>query len=174
MTCGGMGLTGIIVEVAIKLIPISSSYIRQKTMRANNLETIMDYFESHHDWTYSVAWIDCLAKGSSLGRSILMLGEHATRDDLSRRQSKQPFYRRSKRKKSIPFFLPNWAINSWTVRLFNMAYFHSIPKRASTTIVDYESFFYPLDHIHHWNKCYGTRGFTHINVCFHCNQAKTG
>ena len=70
MTCGGMGLTGIIVEVAIKLIPISSSYIRQKTMRANNLDTIMDYFESHHDWTYSVAWIDCLAKGSSLGRSL--------------------------------------------------------------------------------------------------------
>ena len=103
MTCGGMGLTGIIVEVAIKLIPISSSYIRQKTMRANNLDTIMDYFESHHDWTYSVAWIDCLAKGSSLGRSVLMLGEHATRDELSRRQSKRPFHLRSKRKKSIPF-----------------------------------------------------------------------
>ena len=143
MTCGGMGLTGIIVEVAIKLIPISSSYIRQKTMRANNLDTIMDYFESHHDWTYSVAWIDCLAKGSSLGRSVLMLGEHATRDELSRRQSKRPLHLRSKRKKSIPFFLPNWALNSWTVRLFNMAYFNASPQSDSIKIIDYDTFFIP-------------------------------
>jgi len=174
MTCGGMGLTGVIIEVAIQLVPISSSYIRQKTMRANNLDTIMDYFESHHDWTYSVAWIDSLAKGSSLGRSVLMLGEHATRDELSRRQSKQPLHRRSKRKKSIPFFLPTWALNSWTVRLFNMAYFHSTQKRASTTIVDVESFFYPLDHIHHWNKCYGTRGFTQYQCVFPLHSSKDG
>jgi decaprenylphospho-beta-D-ribofuranose 2-oxidase len=174
MTCGGMGLTGIIVEVAIQLIPISSSYIRQKTMRAKNLETIMDYFEVSHDWTYSVAWIDCLATGSSLGRSVLMLGEHATCNELSHRQSKQPLQLSSKRKKSIPYFLPNWALNSWTVRLFNMAYFHASPKTESTQIIDYDSFFYPLDHIHHWNKCYGKRGFTQYQCVFPLHSSKDG
>ena len=174
MTCGGMGLTGIIVEVAITLIPISSSYIRQKTMRANNLDTIMDYFESHHHWTYSVAWIDCLAKGSSLGRSVLMLGEHATCDELSHRQSKNLLQLSSKRKKSIPFFLPNWALNSWTVRLFNMAYFHASPQSDATKIIDYDTFFYPLDHIHHWNKCYGKRGFTQYQCVFPLHASKDG
>ena len=174
MTCGGMGLTGIIVEVAIKLIPISSSYIRQKTMRANNLDTIMDYFESHHHWTYSVAWIDCLATGSSLGRSVLMLGEHATRDELSHRQSKKPLQLSSKQKKSMPFFLPNWALNSCTVRLFNMAYFHASPQSDTTKIIDYETFFYPLDHIHHWNKCYGKRGFTQYQCVFPLPASRDG
>ncbi|MEK9728105.1 MAG: FAD-binding oxidoreductase [Candidatus Margulisiibacteriota bacterium] len=174
MTCGGMGLTGVIIEVAIKLIPISSSYIRQKTMRANNLDTIMDYFESHHHWTYSVAWIDCLAKGSSLGRSVLMLGEHATCDELSHAQSKRHLYVSSKRKKSIPFFLPNMALNPWTVRLFNMGYFHLSPQSESTKIIDYDTFFYPLDHIHHWNKCYGKRGFTQYQCVFPLHSSKDG
>jgi decaprenylphospho-beta-D-ribofuranose 2-oxidase len=174
MTCGGMGLTGIIVEVAITLIPISSSYIRQKTMRANNLGTMMDYFESHLHWTYSVAWIDCLAKGSSLGRSVLMLGEHATRDELSHRQSKNPLQLRCKPKKSVPFFLPNWALNSWTVRLFNMAYFHASPQSDATKIIDVDTFFYPLDHIHHWNKCYGKRGFTQYQCVLPLQSSKDG
>ena len=40
-------------------------------------------FEAAQDATYSVAWIDCLGTGGSLGRSLLMVGEHAARSDLS-------------------------------------------------------------------------------------------
>ncbi|MEK9657140.1 MAG: FAD-binding oxidoreductase [bacterium] len=174
MTCGGMGLTGVIINIAMQLIPIKSSYIRQKTVRAKNLDAIMTLFDSHHHWTYSVAWIDCLAKGSSLGRSILMLGEHAHENELTELHSEPLLTYSCKRKKRIPFFLPNGFLNTWTVRLFNTVYFHMSPKSDATKIVDYDSFFYPLDHIHDWNKCYGKQGFTQYQCVFPLNTSRDG
>ena len=90
-TCGGMGLTGIITEVSMQLIPVESAFIRQKTIQANHLAEIMDYFETYQDWTYSVAWIDCLSKGAKLGRSVLMLGEHAKPTELRKKSLNSPF-----------------------------------------------------------------------------------
>ncbi len=84
-TCGGMGLTGIILEVCLKLKPIASSYINQVTHKASNLEEVFALFDEHSSTQYSVAWIDCLAKGDSLGRSLLLLGEHSKEGGLELR-----------------------------------------------------------------------------------------
>ena len=81
-TCGGMGLTGIILSATIQLIPILSSLITQKTIKADCIEAACEAFEENKSATYSVAWIDCLAKEKSLGRSVLMLGEHAEENGL--------------------------------------------------------------------------------------------
>jgi decaprenylphospho-beta-D-ribofuranose 2-oxidase len=82
-TFGGMGLTGVILDVEFHLIAVSSAYISQTTIKTANLKEAMEAFESVKETTYSVAWIDCLAKGDSLGRSLVMAGEHAAIDDLS-------------------------------------------------------------------------------------------
>ena len=81
-TLGGMGLTGIILRAAIRLRPIETALIRQTTIAAPNLKSVMAAFEAAQGATYSVAWIDCLGTGGNLGRSLVMLGEHATRSDL--------------------------------------------------------------------------------------------
>ena len=76
-TCGGMGLTGVILTATIQLISIRSAFISQKTIKTNCIEALCEAFEANSASTYSVAWIDCLAIGKNLGRSVLMLGEHA-------------------------------------------------------------------------------------------------
>jgi len=76
-TCGGMGLTGIITTAALRLRPIRSACIRETRQRCANLQEVFQLFEANPEPTYSVAWIDCLSSGERLGRSILMLGEHA-------------------------------------------------------------------------------------------------
>src|SRR5690606_3747329 len=81
-TCGGMGLTGIILDVKFRLKRINTAYIRQKQIKARNLHEVMSLFEENADSTYSVAWIDCLKRGKNFGRSILILGEHATADEV--------------------------------------------------------------------------------------------
>ena len=81
VTVGGMGLSGIILAATFRLRRIETAFIREETVRAANLGEIMDCFESSSDWTYSVAWIDCLAKGESMGRSVMMRGEHARASD---------------------------------------------------------------------------------------------
>jgi FAD/FMN-containing dehydrogenase len=158
-TCGGMGLTGLITRVKFDLKKIETSYIRQKQLKAKNLEHVIRLFEEYKDYTYSVAWIDCLKKGDSFGRSILMLGEHASMEELPDAKKKEPLKLPSKKQITFPFNLPSWVLNSFTVKMFNFLYYGKNFKQEINNVVHYEPFFYPLDAIHHWNRGYGKKGF---------------
>ncbi|MDO6435073.1 FAD-binding oxidoreductase [Flavitalea sp. BT771] len=158
-TCGGMGLTGLITRVRFRLKKVETSYIRQKQVKAANLEEIISLFEKYKDYTYSVAWIDCLKKGKGFGRSILILGEHATISDLSPKQKDQPLQLPKKKQITFPFNLPSWILNSFTVKAFNFLYYGKNFKKEINNTVSYEPFFYPLDAILHWNRGYGKKGF---------------
>lgn len=155
-TAGGMGLTGIILELKIVLRRIETAYIRQKSIRAKNLDDIFRLFEAHKQYTYSVAWIDCLAKGKDIGRSVLLLGEHATRDEV-RQQDVLKVHRRPFL--NVPVFLPSWFLNAWFVQLFNTLYYHKPSSANENAIIHYDPYFYPLDSITNWNKIYGRMGF---------------
>lgn len=158
-TCGGMGLTGLITRVKFQLKKIESSYIRQKQVKAANLEEVLVLFDKYKDYTYSVAWIDCLKKGNAFGRSILILGEHATLADLSDQQKNEPLKLPKKKQIVFPFNLPSWVLNSFTVKAFNFLYYGKNLKKEINNVVNYEPFFYPLDAILHWNRGYGKKGF---------------
>lgn len=164
-TCGGMGLTGVIVTATFRLLRVQSRYMTQHTQAAANLDAAMDLFEANQNATYSVAWIDCLASGDSLGRSLFYTGEHATLSDLDDEQRAAPFATTKSHGKTIPVDFPSFALNRWTVRAFN-AFYYRLPRllrrlsnRWPRTIIDIDPFFYPLDALHDWNRIYGKRGF---------------
>lgn len=160
-TCGGMGLTGIILNACFKLKKIETSYIIQESIKAENLESIMKHFEESKDYTYSVAWIDCLSKGKKLGRSILMRGEHASVRDLEgTRFSNHPLNTGTPAKLDIPLFFPNFSLNTLSVKAFNFLYYNKQLSKEKKFIIGYDKFFYPLDGINNWNRIYGKRGFT--------------
>ncbi len=158
-TCGGMGLTGLITRVKFGLKKIETSYIRQKQLKAENLDEVIAMFDQYSHYTYSVAWIDCLKKGNNFGRSILILGEHALLSDLSESQKQSPLKLPAKKAIPFPFMLPSWVLNSFTVKAFNFLYYGKNFKKEINNIVSYEPFFYPLDAIQHWNRGYGKKGF---------------
>lgn len=149
-TCGGMGLTGIILEATFKLLPIQSSYIEQTTLKAENIQEALVLFKEHQMAHYSVAWVDCLATGNQLGRSLIMLGEHAKQGSL---------VLKPKTRLSMPFNMPNGLLNAYSIKAFNAYYYQRIRQQKSKQLVDYESFFYPLDGIENWNRMYGKKGF---------------
>ena len=132
-TLGGMGLTGIILRAAIRLRSVETAWIRQTTIAAPNLKAAMAAFEAAQDATYSVAWIDCLGTGGNLGRSLVMLGEHATRNDLSPDQGQAPFRIKPKRKLSVPIDVPAFALNRLTVRAFNALYYWAGARKTGRT-----------------------------------------
>lgn len=150
-TAGGMGLTGIITEITFKLKKISNSEINQTAIRARNLEHIFQLFEDNKNTTYSVAWIDCLAKGNSIGKSVLLLGEHNTKPGKKLIIHKNPWL-------NVPLFFPKWFLNSYFIKLFNLLYYHK-PSSSGHSTLHYDSYFYPLDKINHWNRIYGKNGF---------------
>lgn len=158
-TCGGMGLTGVITRVKFDLKKIETSYIKQKQLKAENLEEVIQLFEEYKHYTYSVAWIDCLKKGKNFGRSILMLGEHAKLEDLDAEKRKNPLQLPKKKQITFPFNLPSFVLNQFTVKAFNFLYYGKNFKREINNVVSYEPFFYPLDAVLHWNRGYGKSGF---------------
>jgi FAD/FMN-containing dehydrogenase/short-subunit dehydrogenase len=155
-TAGGMGLTGIILEITFKLKPIQTSYIKHKTIRAKNLQDIFELFEQYQHNTYSVAWIDCLAKGENLGKSVMSLGEHAKSDEIN---EKNPLKVHTDPMLNIPFNFPSWILNPLIIKLFNWVFYHKPSSSLKNGIVHYDSFFYPLDKVHNWNRIYGKNGF---------------
>ena len=156
-TCGGMGLTGLILRAAFTLRRIATSTIRQQVVRAANLDAAIDAIEQAIDRTYSVAWIDCLATGRNLGRSIVFLGDHCEADNGADDAPGDAPTWLEPRRRSITFDLPALSLNSLSVRAFNTVYFGT--HRSGERRIDLQPFFYPLDAIQHWNRIYGSRGF---------------
>lgn len=159
-TCGGMGLTGVILTVQFQLKRIETAFISQKVVRADNLEELISLFEKYNHYTYSVAWIDCIKKGKGFGRSVLMMGEHSTEKELTEKQRSAGALKMPPKKSiTFPINLPSWALNNITVRAFNFLYYNKNLKKIKDNVISYEPFFYPLDAILHWNRGYGKKGF---------------
>lgn len=150
-TCGGMGLTGFIFSATIILRRINSSQVVETTIKAKGLDEVLAAFDIYSKHTYSVAWVDCLAKGKELGRSLLTIGDHA--------EAKINRNYNASKNISIPTDMPQWILNKTTVAIFNNIYFNSFRYRIRNRSVDYRSFFYPLDKILNWNRLYGKNGF---------------
>lgn len=161
-TTGGMGLTGIVHRATIELLPVETSAIRVDGWRTADLDQTMTLMAEHdHEYRYSVAWIDCLARGSSLGRSIVEFGEHATRDQLPAKRRSASRALRFSPLDSLP--APPWApsglLNRWTVAAFNELWYRKARRRTEGHVVPASSFFHPLDLVDGWNRIYGSRGF---------------
>lgn len=137
-TLGGMGLTGIIVRVAMRLRRVESGWIHQNIVPAANLEAVMAEFEKADSATYSVAWINCLSSGKNLGQSLLMLGEHAGTTELG---SHHPTDIPTSKKRTIPFDFPSFTLNRFTVGLFNAAYYWAGSRKTEPHLVNWDGFF---------------------------------
>lgn len=160
-TIGGMGLTGVIVEASFKMKPIETGWILQKTTVAQDLGGALKVLQATDELTYSVAWIDCLATGKSMGRSLIFTGEHATREQVSSRMPQAEFFPATREPKlSLPFDFPSWILNGVSVSAFNEMYFRAGARKAGApSLVHWNPYFFPLDGIHRWNRLYGKRGF---------------
>lgn len=149
-TCGGQGLTGFILSARLQLKKINSSSLATTTYKTFSLRETFDKFDQCQNDTYSVAWIDCMASGDKLGRSLITSGEFLEDNNLDYK----PLQRWS-----VPFYFPAFLLNKWTVKLFNIAYFNKVRKLKTKCSSDLDSFFYPLDSISKWNRIYGKKGF---------------
>ncbi|MCG7522639.1 FAD-binding oxidoreductase [Ruegeria sp. Ofav3-42] len=171
---GGMGLTGVILRIALRLRPVETGWIRQTTHVAQNLDAAIDLFEKSLDATYSVAWIDCLSTGNALGRSLVMLGEHATRAEMPVKYHATPFPSVTTQKLSVPFNLPGFCLNQYSVRAFNALYYWNGKRGDPTSYVNWNSYFYPLDSVLEWNRIYGRQGFAQFQCVLPLDSARSG
>ncbi|UWU77011.1 FAD-binding oxidoreductase [Bradyrhizobium huanghuaihaiense] len=157
-TVGGMGLTGVILEATMRLRPVETGWIRERVISASDLDAAMRALDAGDTATYSVAWIDCAARGRSLGRSLIYLGEHANRDELADGADAFPVGKDPGL--SVPIDMPSMTLNRYSIRAFNELYYRMGARRAGGShVVSLYPYFFPLDSLSDWNRIYGKRGF---------------
>lgn len=170
-TVGGMGLTGVILRAQIRLRAVETSWIVQETRALRSLEATLEAFEQTMDVPYSVAWIDC-SDGPHNGHALLLLGRHATRDDLP--PGRAPLAVRRRGKWPVPFGAPPFLFRGLWLRAINGIYWRRGAKRAGRRLVDWDGYFYPLDALRNWNRIYGQRGFVQFQCALPDAQAAHG
>jgi decaprenylphospho-beta-D-ribofuranose 2-oxidase len=173
-TIGGMGLTGTILEATFRLRPIETGWMRQRTVVAPDLDSALAALRDTGGATFSVAWIDCLARGRSLGRSLIFAAEHATQRDLEAlRPGADRFPASTLGRLGVPFDLPSFTLNRLSVSAFNELYFRlGSAKKGYPRVVPWDPYFFPLDGIAQWNRIYGRRGFVQYQCVVPTQQAQ--
>jgi decaprenylphospho-beta-D-ribofuranose 2-oxidase len=159
-TVGGMGLTGIVVDATLRLLAIETSRMSVDTTRLGDLDTLMATMaDSDHRYRYSVAWIDLVAKGIHLGRSILTNGDHATLDQLGRRAASAPLRYQPRQLVTVPPLIPpGGLLNHASVAAFNELWFRKSPRHEVGQLQPIGFYFCPLDLVGRWNRFYGRAG----------------
>ncbi len=153
-TIGGLGLTGVILWAEMKLKKIESPFIDEEIIKFKNLDEFFEIArESEEGYEHTVSWIDCFAHGDSLGKGVFMRGNNAAAPTEYR------FQPAGGQRLTVPFTAPNFMLNNFTMRAFNILYYEKNLRKTVRALVHYEPFFYPLDAVGRWNRIYGKRGF---------------
>jgi len=159
-TAGGMGLTGIVVDATLQMIPVQTASLRVDTERATNLDDCIARMTARDaEYRYSVAWIDCLARGSKMGRAVLTRGDHAGLEDVAPAGSEEALRFNPVVRAQVPVTPPSGLLNSVTVAAFNELWFRKAPWLRTGELQSIATFFHPLDGVGAWNRLYGPRGF---------------
>lgn len=172
-TVGGMGLTGIIQTATVQLTRVPSAYCKVNYKQTRDLDqTLEQFIDTDDGYEYSVAWVDCLSGGKSLGRSVLMLGNGALPEELKSSQQERPFELPVQRRKTVPTWFPSSLMNRASIRAFNEVFYRA--PRPAQAIVDFDKYFYPLDGLNHWNRMYGPQGFIQYQAWFPETTSRQG
>ncbi len=150
-TIGGLGLTGVIIALSVRLMQTPARAVTVREERAKDLDEMLALIERHRATaTFSVAWLDALARGAALGRGIVEIADPAP-DAVPRD--------RPPRRRAVPKLMPGFVLNPASVWLFNRWYYRRVPAAGRTRALTFERFLYPLDTLQSWNRIYGRRGF---------------
>lgn len=156
-TAGGMGMTGIIEEITLKLKPISSLSLRTTTYRVGSIEDMVGAFEHYCDQAeYMVGWIDHMATGRDIGRGMFEAASHLSHVEGGRPLSE---FKPLRPRFSVPLFAPSFLLNRYVMAKYNQHRFKKYSAARHDEIADFDGFFHPLDAIGNWNRLYGKRGF---------------
>jgi len=159
-TVGGMGLTGVVLDAEIRMLKIGSSRVRVETERLTDFDAVVAAMSSDgadDTYRYSVAWVDLVATGRSMGRGVLTRGDHATAAEAGGGDDVLAYD--PKVRLAAPPWVPNQLLNKLSIKAFNEVWYRKAPSRRHVGIESIPAFFHPLDGVRQWNTLYGSQGF---------------
>ncbi|MFD3336595.1 FAD-binding protein [Streptomyces sp. NPDC058700] len=160
-TTGGLGLTGVILAVTLRLLPVETSLMALDTERARDLDDLMDRLAAtDHRYRYSVARIDLRSRGAAIGRAVLTRGDHAPYDALPRRHRarRAPLALRPGRLPAPPPYVPGGLLGRTAAGLIDELRYRGSLRESTGRLRPLTALFHPLDGVPHWNRLHGRAG----------------
>ena len=165
-TVGGMGLTGVMTWIQVRMKRIVSRMVDYTGIQFHGIDEFLALTEQSRNIEYTVSWVDVTSTGKNFIRGIFMQGDHS-QVPAELKRSPEP-------KLAFPIELPGWVLNGATVSAFNTLFFHKQMKQRVSALQDYEPFFYPLDKVLRWNRMYGKRGLLQFQYAIPWEHAREG
>lgn len=154
-TAGGMGLTGFISRLEIKLKKVDIPMVYQEEVRVRNLSEMLSKLEGlDAKYPYTVAWIDL--SGNYQGRGLISGGRFAIEREVSRTKKLDFGFEKTPKVTSVPFLGYFNFMKYPSIRAFNEIWYRKPLKKGLST---FPKFMHPLDSIGNWNEIYGKSGF---------------
>ncbi len=168
------GPHGGILSAGFRLQRIETAFVLEETVAARDLDETMTLFEASGSWPYNVAWIDCLARGTKQGRSLVMRGKFMERSALSLRRALDPLRPATARRFTVPVDAPSVLLNRVSIRVFNAWYYGCGARSSRPRPIHFDRFFFPLDRLQGWNRLYGRHGFVQYQCVLPKGESSTG
>jgi hypothetical protein len=122
-TIGGFGLTGLITQVTLQLMPVTSAEMMQEALHFDGLDRFFEIAaESDATHDYTVAWIDSLAPAATASGAASSSAPTMPRPRHALPPTRRPL--------PFPIKPPIPLINGLTLRIFNLLYRNAQPKIA--------------------------------------------
>ena len=154
-TIGGMGLTGVILQVSLKMLKIETSLMEVTSSKHSSIGSMLEAMLQYDNlFDYSVAWVDMSTYGTKAGRGLLFQGKHMKSENLPDANRDKPLAYCRPPIRAIPLRAPVRIITRTTTFIFNKLWYHKFYGKTKVSTETLNKFFYPLDGVTNWNKVY--------------------
>lgn len=149
-TLGGMGLTGVITQATVQLMPVQTAWFDQKVIYFDSLAHFRELSDTiDREFDYSIGWLDMMSR--QRGRGFVMAANHSAEGDRSPHQPPRM---------GVPFTMPFNMVNQLSTWAVGKLYYHA----SRPTHVHYGPYFYYIDQIHESRRIYGPNGFIQVQM----------
>lgn len=169
---GGLGMLGAVTRVKLKLKKVHSGKLRVESISGKSLDAMFDIFEQRLAKSdYLVGWVDCFARGKSLGR-----GQVHAADYLHEGEDKNPAESLRIENQVLPSSIMGVPKSQvWKImRLFSakplwglinaVKYHSSWLEHGKHYLQSHVAFAFLLDFVPNWSFAYGPGGFIQYQV----------
>ncbi|RMF18511.1 MAG: FAD-binding oxidoreductase [Candidatus Dadabacteria bacterium] len=163
-TIGGLGLTGLVVDVELQLEPLPAGRVVSELVGFGSTDELIEVVEARHRATdFVLGWADGRFSPGRPFAGAVAFGHW--RPDLAPPGPLPPF-----RSLRLPFSNPLPGAGWMAATLLNAVLRRKFRDGRHET-ADVESFFFPQDRIRNWNIAFGRRGFLEVQCCFPLEHA---
>lgn len=160
LTCGGFGMTGIIVNVTLQLIDLPSNFFEVKKIPVATLNEaiqILSEYSDKSDFIYS--WHDGLKRGTNFGNGIIFMGNWRQGNQTETHEPLKYGPMNARTRAKLKFSL--W--NSFTLGIVNRL-FIAMNKSKPIEILDVNKATFPFAYNTIYHRFFGRKGFAEMQI----------